>query len=215
MSNGSSQTAICLADGTGGCAVLNLPNIFTQNGAASTPPIKLNGSWYTGGSGTTTQPQFLIEPSGTSSVYWNTSGTALGIDAPSSFAGNLIDAKFNGISQFKVDYGGDISGRTLALIYCVSNASPALCGGSSTGFVSIPAGSTTLTIDTTAVTSYSQIIMQGDESIGAALGVTCNTTLTSLINPVVTARVPGTSFSVATSATIAVNPACYSYMIIN
>jgi hypothetical protein len=90
-----------------------------------------------------------------------------------------------------------------------------VCGSAAAGRFAIAAGSTTRTINTTAVTANSEIIMQGDESLGAALGVTCNTTLTSLIDPVVTARVAGTSFSIATSATIAVNPACFSYTIIN
>jgi hypothetical protein len=98
---------------------------------------------------------------------------------------------------------------------CSSSASPAVCGSAAAGSFTIAAGATTLTVNTTAVTANSQIIMQGDESLGTKLGVTCNTTITSLIDPVVTARVAGTSFSIATSATIAVNPACFSYMIIN
>jgi hypothetical protein len=98
---------------------------------------------------------------------------------------------------------------------CSSSASPAVCGSAAAGSFAIAAGATTLTINTTAVTANSQIIMQGDESLGTKLGVTCNTTITSLIDPVVTARVAGASFSIATSATIAVNPACFSYMIVN
>jgi len=98
---------------------------------------------------------------------------------------------------------------------CSSAASPAVCGSSSAGNFVIAAGATTLTINTTAVTASSQIFMQGDESLGTKLGVTCNTTITSLLDPVVTSRTAGTSFSIATSATITVNPACFSYEIIN
>lgn len=74
---------------------------LTANGAASTPPLKLNGTWFTGGTGTTTKPQLLIEPTGTTSTSWNTAGTGLGINAPSGFTGNLLDFKYNNSSLFQ------------------------------------------------------------------------------------------------------------------
>lgn len=50
-------------------------------GAASTPPLLMTGSLFSGGTGTTTQPQFLIQPSGaTASSTWSTYGTAIGIN---------------------------------------------------------------------------------------------------------------------------------------
>jgi hypothetical protein len=45
--------------------------------------------------------------------------------------------------------------------------------------------------------------------------VTCNTTLASIVNPVITARTAGTSFTVSIPGTLAVNPGCYSYTLIN
>lgn len=77
-------------------------NIFSANGAASTPPLKLTGTWFTGGSTTTTKPQYLIEPAGTTSTLWHTSGTGLGVNAPNSFAGNLADFQVNGVPKFQV-----------------------------------------------------------------------------------------------------------------
>jgi hypothetical protein len=71
-------------------------------GAASTPPVSFTGSWFTGGTSTTTKPQVLIEPTGTTSTAWSTSGTGLGVNAPSGFSGNLLDLQVNGTSQFKV-----------------------------------------------------------------------------------------------------------------
>ena len=95
------------ANGT--AALRNTSNIFTVNGAASTPAMALNGSIFTGGSATSTKPQFLIEPSGTTSTGWNTAGTLLGLNAPSGFAGNLLDLQLNGSSKCSVTAGGLLS----------------------------------------------------------------------------------------------------------
>lgn len=73
--------------GGGGGATL-AANTFTgaqaisANGAASTPPLSLTGTIFTGGTATTTKPQLLIEPTGTTSTGWSTGGTALGVNAP-------------------------------------------------------------------------------------------------------------------------------------
>jgi hypothetical protein len=77
--------------------------IAAANGAASTPPMALTGTWFTGGTATTTKPALLIEPTGTTSTAWSTSGTGLGVNAPSGFAGNLLDLQVNGASRFKFD----------------------------------------------------------------------------------------------------------------
>ena len=69
------------------------------NGAASTPPLDITGTWFTGGTSTTTKPQVLIEPTGTTSTAWSTSGTGLGVNAASGFTGNLLDLQVNGTSQ--------------------------------------------------------------------------------------------------------------------
>lgn len=99
---------------------------------------------------------------------------------------------------------------------CSSSASPAVCGSAVAGSVALPTGAVpTIVVNTTAVTANSQIFANVDESLGTKLGVTCNTTLSTLLNPVVTARTVGTSFTLTINATIAVNPACLSYFIIN
>ena len=87
-----------LAGGTMTGALVN-----STNGAASTPALKLTGSLFTGGTGTTTKPLFLIEPTGTTSTGWDTSGTMLGVNAASGFAGNLLDIQVAGASEFLVD----------------------------------------------------------------------------------------------------------------
>ena len=85
-------------------------------GAASTPPVSFTGSWFTGGTSTTTKPQVLIEPSGTTSTDWDTDGTGLGVNAPSGFTGNLLDLQVNGSSKFAFLSSGQITtGGALAL----------------------------------------------------------------------------------------------------
>lgn len=99
---------------------------------------------------------------------------------------------------------------------CSSSAAPAVCGSASGGSVAVPTGvNPTLTVNTSAVTANSQILMNIDESLGTKLSVTCNTTLTTLVNPVVTARSAGVSFTVQIGATLTVNPACVSYLVVN
>jgi hypothetical protein len=83
--------------------------ISSLNGAASAPPGTFTGTWFTGGTGTTTKPQLLIEPTGATSTAWSTSGTGLGVNAASGFAGNLLDLQVNGTSQARVSSGGALT----------------------------------------------------------------------------------------------------------
>lgn len=74
--------------------------ISSLNGAASAPPGAFTGTWFTGGTSTTTKPQVLIEPTGTTSTAWSTSGTGLGVNAASGFSGRLLDLQINGTSEW-------------------------------------------------------------------------------------------------------------------
>jgi hypothetical protein len=86
--------------------------ISSLNGAASAPPGTFTGTWFTGGTATTTKPQFLIEPTGATSTAWATAGTGLGVNAASGFAGNLLDLQVNGTSQARVSSGGALTLNT-------------------------------------------------------------------------------------------------------
>lgn len=101
-------------------------NIFSANGAASTPALSLTGTIFTGGSAITTKPKLLIETSGATSTNWSTSGTALGVNAGSGFTGNLIDLQTNATNLFKVS-GSD--GTTT-----IGDGVYVLSGGITTGF---------------------------------------------------------------------------------
>lgn len=80
----------------------------SKNGAASNPGFQTIGTWFTGGSATTTKPQVYIEPSGTTSNNWSTSGTGIGANAASGFTGNLIDAQVAAVRKFNVTGGGQV-----------------------------------------------------------------------------------------------------------
>ena len=109
--------------------------------------------------------------------------------------------------------GGAPAGVTAS--NCSSGASPAVCGSARAGSVAVPTGATpTLVIDSSAVTANSEILLNVDESATIA-GTTCNTTLATLVNPVVTARSAGTSFTIQMNSTLATNPACVDYQIVN
>ena len=97
--------------------------IQSTNGAASAPPMSLTGTWFTGGTSTTTKPQFLIEPAGTTSTSWNTAGTGLGVNAPSGFGGDLAWFGVGGSVMARIRNNGDINlagALTSNLIYAGS-----------------------------------------------------------------------------------------------
>ena len=95
---------------------VNGTSLFSGNGVASTPALSLTGTWFTGGTSTTTKPQLLIEPSGTTTNNWLTQGTGLGINAASGFSGSLIDAQLNGTRQFQVSANGSVTMSSNAFI---------------------------------------------------------------------------------------------------
>lgn len=80
--------------------------INSVNGALSAPGLSGTGTWITGGSASTTKPYWLIEPAGATSANWSTSGTGLGINAPSGFTGNPFDVQLNGAARFSVAANG-------------------------------------------------------------------------------------------------------------
>lgn len=86
--------------------------VNSTNGAASTPALSLTGTPFTGGSATTTKPLALLETTGATSNNWSTSGTMLGLNAPSGFAGNVIDLQRNGVSGFKVNINSTGNSKT-------------------------------------------------------------------------------------------------------
>jgi hypothetical protein len=77
--------------------------IQSTNSAASAPASTLTGTWFTGGTTTTTKPHYLIEPAGTTSTSWSTAGTGFGVNAPSGFAGDLLWLGVNGTRTISIN----------------------------------------------------------------------------------------------------------------
>jgi hypothetical protein len=226
-------------------AALQLPGTLStafqiassNTSTASTPAFVMTGTPFTGGTSSTTTPHFWMH-AGAGTPTFPTVGTMFGIQLPSAstadfacFTGNTggclftIDSSGN-VSTFSGNgtYGGSVTGSSgvsgakySTSTNCSSSASPAVCGSAVAGSIAVPTGTNaTLVVDTTAVTANSQIFVQSDDTLGTKLSVTCNSTLASLIvEPVVSARTAGTSFTVTISGTTTTNPVCLSYFIVN
>jgi hypothetical protein len=107
-SGANAGTSTITYDGTN--VTLSGRFISSLNGAASAPPGTFTGTWFTGGTATTTKPQVLIEPTGTTSTAWSTSGTGFGVNAGSGFEGAWLDIQQNGSSVFKVRNNASFTG---------------------------------------------------------------------------------------------------------
>lgn len=107
--NGSAWKSMVRLDGDTMTGAL----INSTNGAASTPSLTLTGSVYTGGSATTTKPLCLIEPTGTTSTAWSTSGTLFGLNSANGFSGNIFDFKVNNSSVLILAANGGLSALNL------------------------------------------------------------------------------------------------------
>jgi hypothetical protein len=106
-----------------------------------------------------------------------------------------------------------LEGRNITLIApaCNTSASPAQCGFAGTGTVALPAGSSSIVVDTTFATAFSRITVSDDMTIGGLYDspVTCNTVGGRTYS--VTSKVPGKSFTITASAAPAGNPACLTF----
>ena len=119
--------------------------------------------------------------------------------------------------------GGTFSVPTLlttspcAAVGSAASPSVAACGAAMSGAFSCATNATgaTCTVNTTAVTGASQIFVTEDETLGALLGVTCNTSTTVIpTSRLLSARSAATSFTI-NLGTVTTNPACFSYLLVN
>ena len=111
-------------------------------------------------------------------------------------------------------FPGTISlGKATTVSNCNSTTTPASCGSAPAGSVALPTGGSTLVVNTTAVTTNSQIFITEDSSLDSRLGITCNTGTNR--NYSVNARSDGTSFTIKSSVRPFINKACLSYWIVN
>ncbi len=105
-----------------------------------------------------------------------------------------------------------LSGKYSTLSPCNTNSNPGVCGFSSAGTQIVIAATTTGTVNTTAVTSTSQILLTRND--GATIGSTCNTaTVAGEIKE--TSRVAGTSFTFSVQTAPVATGYCISWLIVN
>lgn len=125
----------------------------------SGPAEWLAGAIYSGGTGTTTFPHLLVQPStATPATTWSTAGTVFGINTASGFGGKFLDFRVNGgASLFSVSYFGGLiaSGATFS--------GAVTCGGA------VTVGTYTVTTLPSASGSAGAMIFVSNESGGAVL----------------------------------------------
>lgn len=210
--------------------------LFTLSGAgaASTSPFLLNGTPFRTGTGTTNFPYFYMN-FGTAPTTFSTGGVLFGINAPSSFVGNFLELHANGASSvLSVSQTGAISGTsTISMVGVIqgskfqtstncsaagtaANPSVVSCSAASMGAFSCDTAASggTCTVNTTAVTTNSDIQITPTASAGTRLSVTCNTTFDNPTAPRVASISNGVSFTI-NLGTVAVNPACFFYTVTN
>jgi hypothetical protein len=108
---GPGSVAATLATVQPGAHTWQAQQTFSAAGAASTPAVQVTGAPFTGGTGTTTTPQLLLQQIGTTGVStWSTNGTMFGVNAPNGFTGNLIDLHVGGAgTAFFVSNAGNVN----------------------------------------------------------------------------------------------------------
>jgi len=139
-----------------------------------------------------------------SHIYVGDSGTALA-SLPTLAANNA----FTGTNTFAAISATKYSTATS----CYGIGNPTACSSSSAGGFAIGPANSSVVIDTTAVTTSSQIDIWIDNSLSTAVGTTCAPT--TVLMPYVSSRVAGTSFTVTLNGTVAGNPECFGFFIHN
>jgi len=150
------------------------------------------------------KPQYT-NPGG---IYTYNYGYNCGGGAPSATTAAALSVN----SGNSVLYGNLETTAEKTATQCLSSASPAVCGANIDGFVAIPAGSSSIVVDDSMVTSKSNISLTFDSTQGSNLGVTCNTTAQP---PYISARTAGTSFTISVPGNFTTNPGCIGFHIKN
>jgi hypothetical protein len=160
------------------------PWTFSVAGAASTSAIYVTGAPYTGGSATTNFPQLYLND-GTGPTTFSTAGTEIGVNTPSGFTGNVIDAHVNGgASVFSTNYLGTTTFGTAPTV-TTPGTGWYLFGTDGTEPASVASGTSGFVMDSTsnAPVMWSNAVNVGpvDSEWGnqSTTLLTSNTTITS------------------------------------
>jgi hypothetical protein len=165
--------------------------------------------------------QTVSNPWLTHTSTWNAGGVTFvddfrNITSTASAAGSLLAQwQVGSANVFTVSKAGIVTAGGFAdNSECFSGAQPAVCAAATSGMAAIANGTASTIVDTSAVTANSVIHVVQDNSIGAKISQTCTATGIPLM---VTARTPGTSFTVSTSTggNVAANYECFTFTIRN
>ena len=130
-----------------------------------------------------------------------------------------VNGNVDATSDANFQAGNYLTGANCAAVGTSASPSVAACTAASAGSVSCAVAQTSCQVTTTAVTANSEIFLsqREDTTTGTRLGVTCNTTPSTVVaDQDITAVVAGTSFTFAQTAPAGgVNPNCWSYHIVN
>jgi hypothetical protein len=176
--------------------------INSYNATASSPAKVFTGTWFTGGTSTTTKPQVLIEPTGATSTAWSTNGTGLGVNAASGFAGNLLDLQVNGTSTARITSSG-----ALTVSDSVISSVGRYYGGATGSHGSLRSSSSGVWFFTDgAGTSWARLCFGGTSSSFPALKRNTTVLETKLADDSAYAQHAASVFQAATAYTVATLP---------
>ena len=114
--------------------------ISTVASASSAPAAYISGTWFAGTS-SNALPALYVSPAGTSvGTSWATAGTAIGVNAPAAFAGNLLDLQVNGTRQASIGSDGAITTNTGANQSCLRFSTGAFGAASYAGVIAWSTG---------------------------------------------------------------------------
>ena len=123
----SGQIQFNNASAFGGISTLtNSSGVITNSANATGASLALTGVE----TASTAGGLLYVDLSNTASTAFSASGTALAINTPTGFTGNLIDAQVNGASLFRVSSAGSITGNAVTASSSITTSVGYQKGGS-------------------------------------------------------------------------------------
>lgn len=155
---------------------------------------------------------------GTASQITSSGGTTPTLSLPVAItAPGSLTATTSLAATTSVSGASYLTATNCAGVGTAANPSVVTCTAAAAGAFSCATAATTgtCTINTTAVTANSEIFVIQTSSESARLSVTCNTAFDlSASAPLLASKSLGVSFTI-NLGTVAVNPACFDYFIVN
>jgi hypothetical protein len=178
--------------------------LVVQTGAVGTPFLS---SVLQGPNGTCSAPTYSFATQTSDGMYTDGSGN-VGICRQGTSVGAFLSTGFSA--------PGYRTGANCAQNGTAANPSVVSCGANIGGYFSCSATASagTCTVNTTAVTASSTVILTPATAYSSALGITCNSSVTFGTTPILGPISAGTSFTI-NMPTATGNPVCFSYFIVN